>query len=97
MEDVRKIITDIMKWKKWKKYQFSDSESDSDSGTDSSLELSDTDDTNDSYTVKKSVIKHKNGNQKTKKKFLLLIQLFKQEGKKIKLVCKSVNDKKQNS
>jgi DnaJ-class molecular chaperone len=97
MEDVRKITTDIMKRKKWKKYQFSDSESDSDSGTDSSLELSDTDDTNDSYTAKKSVIKRKNGNQKTKKEPLLPVQPFKREGKKTKPVHKSVDDKKQDS
>ena len=94
MKNVKKITTDIMKRKKWKKYQFSDSESDSDSGTDSSLELSDIDDTNNSYTVKKSVIKRKNGNQKTKKEFLLPVQPFKWEGKKTKPVHKSVDDKK---
>ena len=73
MKNVTKIITDIIKWKKWKKYQFSDSESDFNSETNSSLELSDIDDTNDSYPVKKSLIKCKNGNWKTKKEFLLLV------------------------
>ena len=48
-----------MKWKKWKKYQFSDSESNSNSKTDSSLKLNDIDDTNNSYITKKSVIKCK--------------------------------------
>ena len=71
MQNVRKTTAEIMKRKKWKKSQLSDTESDSDN-SDDSLKYSDTDDTNNSASLRKSINKQNAKTKLTKKEVSFL-------------------------
>src|ERR1700726_2281841 len=81
MQDVRKTTAEIMKRKKWKKSQLSDTESDSDN-SDNSLEYSDTDDTNNSVSLRKPINKQNTKTKSTKKEVSFLPSVKQKEKRK---------------
>ena len=82
MQDVRKTTAEIMKWKKWKKSQLSDTESDFENNSDDSLKYSDTDDTNNSTSLRKSINKQNTKTKSIKKEVSFLLSVKQKEKRK---------------
>src|ERR1700724_3872673 len=94
MQNVRKTTAENMKRKKWKKSQLSDTESDSDN-SDDSLEYSDTDDTNNSASLRKPIDKQNTKTKSTKKEVSFLLSV-KQKEKRIKAIPQFSNTSNTN-